>query len=150
MCLGSAGPIHVLEETQGVMGTDICAKEATRDSDRHSMAKGDINALGRENYANNIGKGGAALCPAAAWERRVEHWRVSKGCLSHSTSSAHWGPSSHPRQGSPFVGTGFEPLTALPVIFQLPNYMVSTVRSGGLSSPQPGGKRQRLSCFLLL
>lgn len=49
-------PFMFLEETQGAMGTDICAKEATRDSDRHSMAKGDINALGRDHYVNSTGQ----------------------------------------------------------------------------------------------
>lgn len=44
-----------LGEAQGVMGTDICAKEPTRDSDRHTL-KGDINALARNHYANNTGQ----------------------------------------------------------------------------------------------
>lgn len=67
-------PFMFLEETQGVMGTDICAKEPTRDSDRRSMAKGDINTLGRDNCANNSGQRRSwFMSTAAAWERLLEH-----------------------------------------------------------------------------
>lgn len=60
-------------EKHGGMGADICAKETTRDSDGHSTAKGDINALGEDHQARSTGqKRSCFMSMVAAQEERVE------------------------------------------------------------------------------
>lgn len=115
-------PFMFLGEAQGVMGTDICAKEPIRDSDRHTL-KGDINALARNHYANNTGQRRSCfMLPRssslgeACGMFKCLRWARADCPTARPQHPEDSQPSSHPRQGSPFVGAGCGPLIPLPVI----------------------------------